>query len=214
MKKHIFLTRRDMPLPGWRAAFPDAAIRGYPAPEEAVAAQCSAIIWLHIDNHVKAPAALVGQIRKAAPGCTVIVLSNVPNDEEGLAVLEAGASGYTGALAVANVLRDIDTVVESGGLWVGPELLQRMLAALGRSRSGGEPAGANLDQLSEREREVALAVAAGASNKEIAFKLNITERTVKAHLHNIFETLKLRDRLQLAIYINGLPVSPQPATLH
>lgn len=214
MKKQIFLTRRDIPLPAWMAAFPGAQMRNYPAQEERIAVAGGAMIWLHIDNHVKEPAALLATVKKAAPGCPVIVLSNVTNDEEGMAVLEAGAAGYTGALAIAEVLRHIETVVDNGGLWVGPELLQRMIVALGKRAGARDPATVNLDKLSEREREVALAVAAGATNKEVAQKLAITERTVKAHLHSIFETLKLRDRLQLAIYINGLPTSAPSQTLH
>ena len=57
--------------------------------------------------------------------------------------------------------------------------------------------------LSEREVQVARMVAAGASNKEIASRLAITERTVKAHLAASFEKLAVRDRLQLALRVNG-----------
>ncbi|MDP3036249.1 MAG: response regulator transcription factor, partial [Rhodocyclaceae bacterium] len=154
--------------------------------------------------HVKDPAALVGALRQATPGCALVVLSNVPHDDEGLAVLEAGAAGYTGALAVADVLHQIDTVVANGGLWVGPDLLQRLILAIGK-RGAQQLAGDKLDKLSPREREVALAVATGATNKEVAQRLDITERTVKAHLGHVFEILKVRDRLQLAISLNGLP---------
>jgi len=164
------------------------------------------MLWLHVDNHVREPAALVETLRKPTPGCPVVVLSNIPRDDEGLAVLEAGAAGYTGALAVADVLRQIEAVISNGGLWVGPDLMRRLL--LGLHRSSVRPqATARLEQLSPREREVALAVAAGASNKEVAQKLDITERTVKAHLSHAFEILGLRDRLQLSIFINGLPKS-------
>lgn len=213
-KKQIFLTRREVPLPGWRAAFPDASIRGYPAVEEKVSVNGGAMIWLHVDTHVKEPAGMVAALKKAAPGCAVVVLSNVPSEAEGLAVLEAGASGYTGALAVADVLRHIETVVDNGGLWVGPELLQRLLVALGKRPGMQAQGNSQLAKLSQREREVALAVAAGATNKEVAQKLDITERTVKAHLHQVFETLKVRDRLQLSILINGLPKEAQAKILH
>jgi len=172
------------------------------------------MIWLHVDTHVKEPAGMVAALKKAAPGCAVVVLSNVPSEAEGLAVLEAGASGYTGALAVADVLRHIETVVDNGGLWVGPELLQRLLVALGKRPGMQAQGNSQLAKLSQREREVALAVAAGATNKEVAQKLDITERTVKAHLHQVFETLKVRDRLQLSILINGLPKEAQAKILH
>lgn len=58
--------------------------------------------------------------------------------------------------------------------------------------------------LSERELQAAKLVAGGASNKEIADQLAITERTVKAHLSAIFEKLGVRDRLQLSLRINGV----------
>jgi DNA-binding NarL/FixJ family response regulator len=180
-------------------------VRGHPGPEEKMTALGPALFWLHVDNHVKNPAALVTLLRNAAPGCAIAVLSNVPSDDEGLAVLEAGAAAYTSALAVAEVLRHIETVVENGGLWVGPELLRRLIVALGKRPGANPQASGELDRLSAREREVALAVADGATNKEVAFKLGITERTVKAHLSHVFETLKVRDRLQLAILVNGLP---------
>jgi two-component system, NarL family, nitrate/nitrite response regulator NarL len=200
----IFLTRRAVPLPGWRSAFPAARIRGYPQQQETLAAPGNTLVWLHLDNQVRKPAGLVADVTRAAPQCPIIVLANVPSEAEGLTVLEAGASGYTNALAVPEVLRQIETVVGNGGLWVGPELLQRLIAGISR---GGAPAQnlSPLDKLSPREREVALAVARGATNKEVARQLEITERTVKAHLGRTFELLGLRDRLQLALLINGLP---------
>lgn len=204
MKKQIFLTRRAAPLPGWLAAFPEAQVRHYPAAGEHLAAAGEALVWLHVDNHAKAPAGLVLAAMNAAPACSVIVLSNVPHDDEGMAVLEAGAAGYTSAIAVPEMLQQIEMVVENGGLWVGPNLLQRLLLALGGR--GMRPQANKLAKLSPREREVAAAVAAGATNKEVARQLDITERTVKAHLSQVFETLKVRDRLQLAILVSGLPI--------
>ena len=55
--------------------------------------------------------------------------------------------------------------------------------------------------LTEREFEVAKAVALGASNKEIATQLGITERTIKAHVGAVLEKLQVRDRLQLALLV-------------
>ena len=60
--------------------------------------------------------------------------------------------------------------------------------------------------LSDRETQVARLVSAGASNKEIAENLLITERTVKAHLSAVFEKLGVRDRLQLSLRVNGLKI--------
>ncbi len=64
-----------------------------------------------------------------------------------------------------------------------------------------------VDVLTPRERQIIRLIALGASNKEIARQLSITERTVKAHLTNVFQKLGLSTRLQLAIQVlsGGLP---------
>lgn len=203
MKRHIFLTRRPEALPTWARAFPHAEFMPYPESGEAQIKPASAVVWLHVCGEKPDPAALVQAARLAAPQCPIVVLSNVPNDEEGLAVLEAGAVGYTSALAVADMLLQVDAVVENGGLWVGPALLQRLIKAMATHTS--KINNGNLDKLSPREKEVALAIVSGASNKEAAQQLGITERTVKAHLTTIFERLEVRDRLQLTLLINGSP---------
>jgi len=208
MKRHIFLTRRPEALPTWVKAFPNAEFGQYPEAGHCIAQPASAIIWLHICGERPDPATLVNAARLAAPQCPIVVLSNVPSEDEGLAILEAGAVGYTSALAVADMLVQVNAVVENGGLWVGPELLQRLLKAMATRAS--QTNNGSLEKLSPREKEVALAVASGASNKEAAERLNITERTVKAHLSAIFERLEVRDRLQLTLLINGVPDLSNP----
>jgi len=205
MRRQVFLTERAEPLANWRLAFPDAEVREFPsAGRPLLTPPGSAVIWLHLKAGSTDPVGLLQRAAAAAPGCPRLVLSNIPSDEEGLAVLEAGAMAYTNALATPDLLRQIELVVENGGVWVGPDLMQRLLTALA-NKTGNRPKAALLDALSPREREVALAVAAGASNKEIARRLEISERTVKAHLSAIFQHLGVRDRLQLSIRLNGLP---------
>jgi DNA-binding NarL/FixJ family response regulator len=132
----------------------------------------------------------------------IVVLSNVPEDDQGMAALAAGASGYCSALTLPTVLHQVAGVVEHGGLWVGPQLMRRLMQGLAaRNSDTPEP---DLDRLSQRERQVAVEVARGATNKEIARALNITERTVKAHLTAAFEKLGVRDRMQLSLVVNGV----------
>lgn len=204
MEKVVFLSRRKAPLPSWLKAFPNARVTHYFSPTEIPDKLGDALVWLHIDVQTRNPAMFVEQIKRGNPGTPVVVLSNVAYDEEGLTMLEAGASGYCSALAAPNVLRQIASVIDNGGVWVGAELMGRLIQGLGRK--GVRPqADSQLEKLSPREREVALAVGKGSANKEVAQQLGITERTVKAHLASIFETLKVRDRLQLAILLSGLP---------
>ncbi|NTV96041.1 MAG: response regulator transcription factor [Thiobacillus sp.] len=222
MKRHIFLTRRTREVERWREAFPDAEVVSYSSIGTILVARPGeALIWLHLANEpapVPSGAASMAQERRTdgsaaelvqlairlAPGCAVVALSNQTDQEEGITCLEAGASGYTNALSNPEVLRQIATVVENGGLWVGPELMNRLRDSLSRMQPAQiRRVEEKLALLSPREREVALAVAAGASNKEVARHLGITERTVKAHLSAIFERLGARDRMQLAILFGG-----------
>lgn len=202
MTRQIFVTARPQPIPRWLEAFPDAVLLSDaggqidPAP-----LADAAVIWLHVAGNRHAAASVRG-VRTAAPHAPVVVLSNVPEDDQGLAVLAAGASGYCSALTLPSVLRQVAGVVEHGGLWVGPRLMQRLMQGL--AMRGSAAPDVSLDLLSQRERQVAVAVARGSTNKEIARAMNITERTVKAHLSAAFEKLGVRDRMQLALLVNGV----------
>jgi len=200
MKHPLFLTNRTEPLPRWIAAFADASVKPLSAVKRPLFCRPgTAILWLHIDTGTYDLGRLLTDIRAAAPGCPVVVLSNVPSEEEGLAALRHGAAGYASSLASIENLRQIALVVENGGIWVG-EALKTHLLGIFKPLMGGQPD--NLESLSPRQREVAVAVATGATNKEVARALAITERTVKAHLSTIFEHLGVRDRVQLALLVN------------
>lgn len=149
--------------------------------------------------------AKVAELVRRLPQCTVVVLSPVPYDAEGLRAINAGAKGYCHLLAVPELLREVAQVVQHGGLWLGPELVQRLMAAtrdlLARSPNAAVPK-ADVSLLSERELQVARAVTEGKSNKEVADLLHISERTVKAHLGAVFEKLGVRDRVQLVLHLS------------
>ena len=113
--------------------------------------------------------------------------------------MERGALGYCHSHAGPAMLHQVATVVSNQGLWVGPSLLNRLIRAAQEKAPETAEADVALEDLSPREREVAELVGTGATNKEIARKLDITERTVKAHLSAVFTKLKVRDRLQLVL---------------
>ncbi|MEW5965931.1 MAG: response regulator transcription factor [Pseudomonadota bacterium] len=200
MKHHVFLTTRPQPIPRWLQAFPDARVLREAEAGGDVLAEAG-VIWLHAAHEGADVSAAVRSLRTTAPQVPVVVLSNMPEDEQGLSALAAGASGYCSALTLPAVLRQVAGVVEHGGLWVGPTLMRRLMQGLARTEAANEP---TLDSLSQRERQVAEAVARGATNKEIARVMGVTERTIKAHLSAIFEKLGVRDRMQLALVVNGV----------
>ncbi|MDI1244035.1 MAG: response regulator transcription factor [Rhodoferax sp.] len=221
--QHFFLSGPASHLPErLQEAFPGIA----PLQADALLARLAALataqslVWLS-NTDTEWPQAL-RQILQAKPDARVVVVSGVPEPTEGLRALNDGARGYTHAYGVPALLQEVALVIEHGGLWVGPDLLQRLVgstnAALAAQQAvskaqaplaaapGTSPNAWGL--LSAREIQVARAVSAGRSNKEVAGKMFISERTVKAHLGAIFEKLGVRDRLQLVL---RLAASPEPA---
>lgn len=193
-----FVTINDDLNSRWKAAFSDAQAVQVNEIDNQVAA--GDIVWL--PTAVEAWASLIERL--VAEQVIVVVLSYAPNDREALNALDLGARGYVHTLATVEILRQVAIVVANQGVWVGQELLAKVLGgslkALQQRAHQGEIVGnKNLALLSERERKVALAVMSGASNKEISRQLDITERTVKAHLSTIFKKLEVRDRLQLTL---------------
>lgn len=216
--QHLYLHSPPHPVPArWLDAFPDgrvldpAAMSGWLHGHSVV----FDVLWLSTDD-AQWPAHLQ-QILQAEPQARVVLLSNVPTPQEGLAAINAGVHGYTHAYAVPALLKEVALVVEHGGLWVGPDLLKRLVGSTSLAltqRAAAAPAAAQshaLSTLSAREAEVARAVAAGRSNREVAELMHISERTVKAHLGMVFEKLGVRDRLQLVLKMSAA-VEAEPLT--
>jgi DNA-binding NarL/FixJ family response regulator len=133
------------------------------------------------------------QIRDAA-GPPVLVLTTFDDDEVLWGAVHAGAAGFVLKDAGADDLVAAVRAVAAGGSWLDPRVTPRLLEVLRRSGGGGLRPGAALERLSEREREVLVLMARGATNLEIAAELFVSERTVKGHISSIFAKLGARDR--------------------
>ena len=193
----IFLSidarRRD----AWGEAFPGLAVGRLDSVPPG-----KGIVWaLHPQGETVV--ALTGRLHKHVAGRPLVILSDTPSDDDALAALAAGAAGYCNGHAAPQVLQQVARAVEVGGIWVGQGLMQRLLAATARAVPVAD-AQPWREALTAREQEAALLLAKGASNKEIARELGITERTVKAHVAAMLDKLGARDRLQLALMINGV----------
>jgi DNA-binding NarL/FixJ family response regulator len=155
----------------------------------------------------------VPAIQRASARSRLLLLTPRPNVREAVAGLRAGARGYASRTLDPALLRKAVDVVQKGEVWVGRALVARLVDELGgRGASpNGDAVGSallRLTALTPREHEIALLVAGGGANKEIASELGVVERTVKAHLTAIFRKLGVSDRLRLALLLNGaVPVS-------
>lgn len=199
--KHIFITTLKHTLDSWLIAFPELS-RVSDAVTAEIVGDC--VIWVHAQLEEGAQwRKQVQGILTHQPAAKVIVLSNNPEQSEAMQALELGAVGYLHAYAHQQVLKEVYGVVSHGGVWLGRDLLKHLITLTTKGLPKAEVAEDLLDSLTRREREVALHAATGQSNKEIARTLSISERTVKAHLTSVFDTLKVRDRLHLALVLQG-----------
>ena len=160
-------------------------------------------------------AASIEELHRHARGARLLLGATRLEPLQELAAMAAGAAACCAAdLPRAELQRVVGAVLQ-GGVWVSPAAIPLLVTRL-RGLSGTpspdplEPE--RLSALTERQREVARMVGQGANNKQIARALNITDRTVKAHLTCIFEKLGVPDRLQLALYVTKpTPTAPDGA---
>jgi DNA-binding NarL/FixJ family response regulator len=140
----------------------------------------------------------------------VLVLTTFDLDEYAFGALRAGASGFLlKDVRPAELVAAIRTVA-AGDAVVSPRVTRRLLEeyaqVLPLPEAQREQAYPQLSALTEREREVLIAVAQGLSNTEIAASLYVSEATVKSHVGRILAKLGLRDRVQVVVlaYETGL----------
>jgi DNA-binding NarL/FixJ family response regulator len=131
-------------------------------------------------------------IRSRHPECRVLVLTSFSDQSRIMAALNAGAEGY--------LLKDSD-----------PDDIAAAIRSVHAGESPLDPKAARVllesrrvrqetVSLTDREREVLLLVTSGLANKQIGRRLGISERTVKAHLTNVFQRLGVSDRTQAALW--------------
>ncbi len=195
MIQHLFIAPVEIQSPRWQQAFPSAFV----AVDAAQLAQADCV-WLLLRD----ASDFVQLETLALSGKKIITMTLMESAEQARIALEAGASGYVHYLAAPIVLEQVAQVVAAGGMWLGADLMRQLILATTRSIPLAPAKAVNgvqvdLSQLTSRELAVAKLVAAGKTNKEVARELDITERTVKAHLGSAFEKLHVRDRLHLVL---------------
>jgi len=134
----------------------------------------------------------IDHLRSEHPETAIVILTTFNEDDLMIRGLQAGARGYL--LKDTNRENLLDTIhaAAKGETLLKPEMLARVLAA--RSNPKPSPVSQADSTLTDRELEVLQAAARGERNKEIAYKLGITERTVKAHLASIYQKFGVDSR--------------------
>jgi DNA-binding NarL/FixJ family response regulator len=147
----------------------------------------------------KPPAGSAGSAAPAA-GPRVLVLTSATDPGRARQAVRAGAAGV--------VYKDIDPdalvrairAVHDGLLLLAPEAAASLWSGFGGPAGSADRAGPRPETLTGREREVLALIAEGRSNREIARRLGVSEKTVKAHVSSVLAKLGVQDRTQAAVY--------------
>ncbi|MBE9087534.1 MULTISPECIES: response regulator transcription factor [unclassified Tolypothrix] len=139
------------------------------------------------------------------PHIKVLILSTFDDDTSLAGAMRAGAKGYLLKDMPSSELANAIRFGHYGYTQFGPGLFDKLLAKeTSPAETSESSAPAKLSELTAREQEVLQLIGVGATNREIAQKLYITEGTVKTHVTSILNRLNLKNRSQLAIYANTI----------
>jgi DNA-binding NarL/FixJ family response regulator len=169
-------------------------------------AQGPDVVLMDIRMPVMDGVAATREICQRFPASKVLVLTTFDDDTYVAEALCVGAMGYLLKDTPSEELAAAIRSVHKGYTQLGPGIFQKVLAKVPEISSAPMPS--NLAELTLREQDVLRLIASGASNREIAQQLYITEGTVKNHVTNILGRLGLRDRTQAAIYANSYLAKP------
>jgi len=154
------------------------------------------------------------QVGEKSPTTKVLILTAYSEQEDILNAAKGGARGYVLKGVSSAVLLQAIKTVHSGGTWVDHEIpAAGTFEEIVRTQSTGyERAMENqaIRSLTKRELEILRLVAEGLTNEEIARAVFISEKTVKTHLTNIFDKLKVKNRFKAALLIMNRSGEPRP----
>lgn len=143
------------------------------------------------------------ELGERLPECQVLMLTTFNDDEYIVKSLQAGACGYLLKDIPASDLAQAVRLTKAGIYQLAPSVAGKLIGQLGNPPEAAKEKHvppSEAQKLTDREMDVLKLLATGATNKEIASELVVSEGTVKNHVSNILSTLGLRDRLQAALY--------------
>lgn len=136
------------------------------------------------------------KIKKCCPDIEIMILTSFADQDHVIPAIEAGASGYQLKDIEPDELAIAIRKLANGENTLHPKATSLLMTSMNRK----SPVNDLISALTIREKEVLTEIAKGKSNKEIGADLQITEKTVKTHVSNIFMKLEVADRTQAALY--------------
>lgn len=187
-------------------AQPDLAVVGTAANGQDAIAQAQTlqpdVVLLDIRMPVMDGVAATQALRQQNPDQVILILTTFDDDEYVTQAIRHGAKGYLLKDTPSDELAQAIRSVHRGYTQMGPGLLERMIA----TTPPPPPMPPEIADLTPREMEVLKLLGEGLSNREIAERLYISERTVKNHVTHLLSRLNLRDRTQAALLAVKMPL--------
>ena len=143
------------------------------------------------------------ELLSTVEGIKILILSHEPKFNEGREFLHLGAKGYANARMLEVHFQDALESIERGEVWLYPEFIQNMIQMMTKEILPSNSSNL-LEKLTSKEKEIAQLVYKGLTNQEIAEILQITVRTVKAHVGTIFEKTGAKDRINLILLMQKM----------
>jgi DNA-binding NarL/FixJ family response regulator len=199
---------RDALAAALRGAFPDATISFAGTLAEAQAALAAAtetdLLILDLDMPGMHGLAGLAALRSANPAVPVAIVSATTNPAAMRQAVEMGAVGFIPKLSPAERFLEVIRAVLSGAVWLPPEASDPALGPQDRDIA------ARIARLTPQQHRVLGLMAEGKANKLIAYEMQITEPTVKAHVSEILRKLGATSRTQAVIAAQRLALEPRP----
>lgn len=160
------------------------------------------IVLIHGDSYTDAN---ITEILKgcASLSCAIAIAEELPDLGKMLRYTNLGVNGYCNAYMAKPHYDQLVLMLKEGHSWFPPALLTQALA-VAHSSVRPEESDEQLLELTSRQKQIALSIAEGKSNKTVAEECGISESTVKSHLTQIFNKLNVSDRVGLVIYLKKL----------
>lgn len=192
--QHIIYTEQELISPRWLDAMPEALIETKFVKQEVPA---NTIIWVVVG---------ITQWQEIirffnANGNPVLALTRNGSTQEVITALNVGAKGYLDLFSNIAILEQAANAVTNGALWLPASIVTGLIASLSTQIPFENDEA--LQKLTKRELDVVNEIKTGLSNKEIARRLAISERTVKEHLTSVFSKLEVSDRFQLILKLKN-----------
>jgi DNA-binding NarL/FixJ family response regulator len=157
------------------------------------------------------------EVKDKNPATKALILTAFSEHEDILNAAKGGARGYVLKGVSSPTLLQAIKKVHGGGLWIDKGMSSaeafEEIAQSQSAKSDGEPLNEEIKNLTRREIEILRLVAEGLTNEEIAKRIFISEKTVKTHLTNIFDKLKVNNRFKAALLIMNQSKESAPPSI-